>query len=94
MRKYFLDIDKIEHYPISFVIKSEESVESLTQKLEIGARRQFPVETIVKRYMDCIEEVINIPALKERFDEAAQENHTNNILDEIVKQSKVEFNYE
>ena len=47
--------------------------------------------------MDCIEEVINIPALKERFDEAAQaaqENHTNNILDEIVKQSKVEFNYE
>ena len=94
VRKYFLDIDKIEHYPISFVIKSEESVESLTQKLEIGARRQFPVETIVKRYMDCIEEVINIPALKERFDEAAQENHTNNILDEIVKQSKVEFNYE
>ena len=94
VRKYFLDIDKIEHYPISFVIKSEEPVESLTEKLEDGARRQFPVETIVKRYLDCIEEVINIPALKERFDEVAKENHTHDILDEIVKQSKVEFNYE
>ena len=44
--------------------------------------------------MDCIEEVINIPALKERFDETKKENHIHDILDEIVKQSKVEFNYE
>ena len=44
--------------------------------------------------MDCIEEVINIPTLKERFDKVIMENHTNDVLDEIIKQSKVEFNYE
>ncbi len=93
VRKYFLDIDKIERYPISFVIKSEASIESLTQRLEEGARRQFPVETITKKYMDCIEEIINIPALKARFDEVAKKNHTHDVLDEILKQSKVEFNY-
>ena len=94
VRKYFLDIDKIERYPISFVIKSEEPIENLIQKLEAGARRQFPIHTIVKKYMDCIEEVINIPTLKERFDKVIMENHTNDVLDEIIKQSKVEFNYE
>ena len=38
VKKYFLDIDKIERYPISFVIKSEESVNVLRQKLQEGAR--------------------------------------------------------
>jgi hypothetical protein len=31
IRKYLLDIDKIERYPISFVIKSEEPLEDLKQ---------------------------------------------------------------
>ena len=33
VRKYFLDIDKVEHYPVSFVIKSAESADALRQKL-------------------------------------------------------------
>ena len=94
VRKYFLDIDKIEHYPISFVIKSEESVEELRQKLKKGAERQYSVKTIVRKYMNCIEEVINIPLLKDRFNQAVHEGHLKDILDEIIKQSKVEFNYD
>jgi hypothetical protein len=43
--------------------------------------------------MDCIEEVINIPILNDRFNEAVGLGYLNNILDEIVLQSKVEFNY-
>ena len=94
VRKYFLDIDKIERYPISFVIKSEESVEELRQKLKKGAERQYSVKTIVRKYMNCIEEVINIPLLKDRFNQAVHEGHLKDILDEIIKQSKVEFNYD
>jgi hypothetical protein len=93
-RKYFLDIDKIERYPISFVIKSEESIKDLRQKLEEGAEKQYSVKAIVRKYMNCIEEVINIPVLKERFNQSVHEGHLNDILDEIIKQSKVEFNYE
>ena len=43
--------------------------------------------------MACIEEVINIPMLNVRFNEAVKQGYLNNILDEIVLQSKVEFNY-
>jgi hypothetical protein len=92
-KKYFLDIDKIERFPISFVIKSMEPVEDLRLKLEAGARKQFGVEKVVGNYMACIEEIINIPTLRERFAEAAGRGCLPAILGEIVKQSKVEFNY-
>ncbi|MCQ3931536.1 MAG: restriction endonuclease [Chloroflexi bacterium] len=93
-RKYFLDIDKIERYPISFVIKSEADVEELTRRLREGAAKLYSVKAIVERYMDCIEEIINIPILKLYFREAAAKGFSKNILDEIVLQSRIEFNYE
>jgi hypothetical protein len=93
VKKYFLDIDKIERFPISFVIKSTEPVEVLRQKLEAGARKQFAVQKVVQSYMACIEEIINIPILQERFAAAVRQGYLSAILDEIVRQSKVEFNY-
>lgn len=94
VRKYFLDIDKIEHYPITFVIKSSESAEVLMTKLREGAERQYSVKAIVKKYMACIEEVINIPILQERFRSGVTQGYLSSIMNEIVRQSKVEFNYE
>lgn len=93
VKKYFLDIDKIERFPISFVIKSVEPVETLRRKLRDGAQEQFGIQRVVDNYMACIEEIINIPILRERFKQAAQQGHLPRILDEIVKQSRVEFNY-
>ena len=94
VKKYFLDIDKIERYPISFVVKSEDPIENIHQKLKEGAEQQYSITTIVMKYMSCIEEIINIPTLKERFSTAKAEGHLKDILDEIILQSKVEFNYE
>ena len=94
MRKYFLDIDKIERYPITFVIKSAESVKVLMRKLKEGAERQYSIKAIVKKYMNCVEEVINIPVLQERFRTSVGQGYLAKIMDEIVLQSKVEFNYE
>lgn len=94
VKKYFLDIDKIERYPISFVIKSEQPIPELLILLEIGARKLYSIEVIVKKYMACIEEIINIPVLRLRLQEAKKEGYLPNILDEIITQSKVEFNYE
>jgi hypothetical protein len=93
-KKYFLDIDKLEKYPITFVIKSTESVENLHQKLKENAVKSYLVEAIVERYLDCIEELINIPVLVERFRKTVAQGTLNQILNEIIKQSKVEFNYE
>ena len=92
-KKYFLDIDKIQKYPITFVIKSDEEVEPLKQKIKDNANKTYPINAIVENYMACIEEVINIPILNIRFNEAVKLGYLNNILDEIVLQSKVEFNY-
>lgn len=39
VKKYFLDIDKIERYPISFVIKSEDSIDDIKEKLEKAAKK-------------------------------------------------------
>lgn len=94
VRKYFLDIDKIERYPITFVIKATESSDDLLKKLREGAERQYSVKAIVEKYMACIEEVINIPILQERFRAGVAQGYLGNIMTEIVKQSKVEFNYE
>ena len=94
IRKYLLDIDKIEKYPISFVIKSEEDIEYLREKLREGAEKRYPVKAIVDRYMDCIEEIINLAVLQERLGEAISQGYLRNILDEIIIQSKIEFNYE
>ncbi len=93
VKKYFLDIDKIERFPISFVIKSTEPIDLLRQKLKDGAQKQFGVQRVVDTYMACIEEIINIPVLQERFTQAEGQGYLPQILDEIVKQSKVEFNY-
>ena len=87
-KKYFLDIEKIEKYPITFVIKSTDSISSISSKLKMDALKTYPVRAIVEKYLNCIEEIINIPSLMGYFDEVE-----NNGLIEIIIQSKVEFNY-
>ena len=94
VNKYFLDIDKIEKYPITFVVKSSDSIPELKRKIQEQAEKLFSIQAIVARYMNCIEEIINIPIMLERFKEAITQGYLGNILKEIIKQSKVEFNYE
>jgi hypothetical protein len=44
--------------------------------------------------MDSVEEVINIPELMSRFDEVLQKEKGKEVIEEIVLQSRVEFNVE
>ncbi len=94
VKKYFLDIDKIEKYPITFVVKSMDSTDTIRQKIHEQAERQYSIKAIVTRYMSCIEEIINITELLIKFRSAINEGYLNDILSEIIKQSKVEFNYD
>ena len=92
VRKYFLDIDKIQRFPITFVVKSDNSVESLRANMRAQATRMYNVDAIVNRYMSCIEELINMPILLERFEQAMSMGKLDEMVDELVVQSKVEFN--
>lgn len=94
VKKYFLDIDKLEKYPVTFVIKSEDSPKILMNRLEENATNQYSVKAVVRKYINCIEEIINIPLLQDRFKEASKQGYISSILKEVITQSKVEFNYE
>jgi len=93
-RKYLLDMDKLEHYPISFVIKSDDTIDGLREKLRKGAERQYAIKAVVDRYMGCIEEIINLAVLQERLEETTAQGYLRSILEEIIVQSRVEFGYE
>ncbi|MGD1701939.1 restriction endonuclease [Dapis sp. BLCC M229] len=93
-KKFFLDIDKIEKYPITFVIKSTENTDKLLEKIRKNAQKQYSVNLIVDKYMNCIEEIINLPTIIERFYQSVEIGYLSSILQEVIKQSKIEFNYE
>lgn len=93
-KKYFLDIEKLQKYPITFVVKSEAESDVLLEKIRTDAENHYPVKAIVEKYMSCIEEIINIPMLIEYFNTGNENGNLNKILDEIILQSKVEFNDE
>lgn len=93
VKKYFLDIDKLEKFPITFVVKSEKKVEDLKAKIRAGAIKQYKIEKIVTKYMNCVEEIINIQRLKSSLEEVERKGHLGYVLSEIIRQSKVEFNY-
>jgi hypothetical protein len=91
--KYFLDIDKIQRYPLTFVVKSTEATEMIRNKLRQQAQLRFGIDAIVDQYMDAIEEIINVNMLLERFEQAVSTGHLQDIMNDIVQQSQLEFNY-
>lgn len=93
-KKYFLDIEKIERYPITFVVKSDDDIAHIRKKLYDDAIKTYSVDAIVKKYIDCIEEIINIPKLIEVFKIVSNRGDIPLVLDEIILQSKVEFNFD
>ncbi len=91
-KKYFLDIEKLERYPVTFVIKSNDDIESIKKKIKDDANKTYPIKSIVDKYMNCIEEIINVQFLENCLDEIDTKGMLDKVLDEIILQSKVEFN--
>ena len=63
--KYLLDIDKVLHFPISFVIKTEKTKEQIQLELEQFIQsKSGGMEIIINRYHNAIEEIITINELR------------------------------
>jgi len=92
VNKYFLDIDKIHRFPLTFVVKSIDSDADVRAQLRAEAYRKYGVDAIVERYMEAIEEVINITQLLELFKRLVSTGKLQQIMSEIVLQSLAEFN--
>lgn len=91
--KYFLDIDKVQRFPITFVVKSTEGEDQIRRTIRLQAVAKYRIEAVVESYMKAVEEIINVAGLLTAFDEVAQSGRLQEVMDEIVVQSKVEFNY-
>lgn len=92
--KYFLDIDKVQRFPITFVVKSNQQPEEIQASIRNQARNKYLIDSVVDSYMESIEEIINIPDLLNIFQNIVEQKRLPNVMKEIIIQSKVEFNYQ
>ena len=90
--KYFLDIDKVQRYPITFVVKTTDSASVLREALRAQALRKYRIDAVVTAYLASVEEIINITELVEAFDKVCAAGGLRRVMDEVVTQSRVEFN--
>ena len=92
--KYFLDIDKIQRFPITFVVKSNQSADRIREDIRNQAVRKYKIESVVESYLESVEEIINVNDLVNDFRYVVKSGQLESVMEEIIVQSKVEFNYE
>ena len=93
VNKYFLDIDKVQRFPITFVVKSEKTLDQIRDEIREQAVRKYKIESVVDSYMKAVEEIINVRDLVDAFNYVVESGRLENVMNEIIAQSKVEFNY-
>ena len=91
-KKYFLDIDKLNHYKITFVVKTEMSSEEVLKVITEQAAVSYPLPELRNKYLACFEEIITIDSLKEYMQKIIEKQLLGDLLDELILQCKVEYN--
>lgn len=91
-KKYFLDIDKLIHYPITFVIKQDIKPNEAMDKIVSDAKKNYLDQTTLDSYINSFEEIITIPTLKEMLGGNIKNGFLNKMINELIIQAKVEYN--
>lgn len=92
-KKYFLDIDKLVHYPITFVVKQDLSPEEAMDRIVEEAQGNYSDE-VLKHYLECFEEIITIPVLLKMLENNIENGFLEQMVDELIEQCRVEYNFE
>lgn len=92
--KYLLDIDKVMHFPITFVVKTKKSQKDLYSELEEYIENySCGMEILKNRYKNAIEEIITINELKKWVKDLSGDT-INEVIDDIELYYKLEMNVE
>lgn len=91
-KKYFLDLDKIQKFPMVFVIKTLLSEVEIKTKIASDAKKIYKYDNVIQDYLGCFEEIINIQKLLDILDDISVSKKLDLVLEEIKLQTKVEFN--
>ena len=90
--KYLLDIDKVLHFPITFVIKTELNKDDVFENIKNYIfEKSGGMEVIIDKYENSIEEIITINELRNWLNKLNEES-INNLIDDIDTYYKIEFN--
>lgn len=91
-KKYLLDIDKVMHFPITFVVKTNISKSKVHEELNDYIRkRSGGMLVIEERYHNAIEEIITINELQQWID-ALNNSDIDNIVQDIDTYYRLELN--
>jgi hypothetical protein len=82
-----------QRFPLTFVVKSVDDAATVMKTIEEQAFAKYKINAVVKSYLDAIEEIINIPILLDRLNTVLHAGNVPLIMEEIITQSRVEFNY-
>ncbi len=92
--KYFLDMDKVDHFPLTFVVKTHASASTIrSELLAYGTKKSGGLKLLEKAYHSAVEEVITINELTRWLDEL-QSIDLDFLIDEIDRYFRVEMNIE
>jgi len=94
INKYFLDIDKVQRFPISFVVKTDDTADQILAKIRTQAKAKYKIDAVVENYISAIEEIINSRDLLLAFNDLVKVGRLQDVMDEIIIQSKLEFNFD
>jgi hypothetical protein len=100
LTKFFLDIDKLSRYPITFVIQTEMSAKETLDLLKQEAVRKYANSEVVERYLESIADVFTLRDLERFLAEIrnlpvdARLKTYRDMLGEFVRQYSVEYNLE
>jgi hypothetical protein len=92
--KYLLDIDKVMHFPVTFVIKTNKSRDEVMNDLRVYVQQRANGMAIIeKRYHDAVEEIITINEIRE-WTSQLKNHEVDGIIRDIDLYYKLEMNME
>ena len=90
--KFFLDMEKVNHFPITFVVKTKKTSDIVNKEIrDYLIDKSGGMEMLKKRYLNALEEVITIQELNKWMEELNDED-VNYAINEIERYFKLEMN--
>ncbi|WP_061996481.1 hypothetical protein [Clostridium sp. ATCC 25772] len=92
-KKYFLDIEKLNKFPITFVVKTEDKAKEVMNTIKIQAELMYTGETL-QRYLNCFEEIITLRKLRKYLNIIIHEGLLDKFFMDLIKYCSIEYNVE
>lgn len=92
-KKYFLDIEKLNKFPITFVVKTEQKAKDVMNSIQAQAESMYEGE-ILERYLSCFEEIITLRKLRKYLNVIIEHELLDKFFMDLIKYCSIEYNVE